>query len=378
MEGKGLYSTYKGIEGPSGFSQKADEHLRKVVWLLHEMDSKFSPHKGVELLQRVSSWLESRLSAADPAKHGWGSGFWNQAIVLRECLEIPLGRQATFPEDLSNIFRGLAIQAIDQEIAVKDRHALAVTLGWLGDSRIVDDLRAHGNPEEHKGYVRISAGRYRYGKENQPLSIKAPFWLTRYPMTHSQFALFVDTGGYRKQEFWSKNGWSWLKKEKIDKPEYWRHPDYCAPNQPVAGVSFWEAEAFATWAGGSLPTEEQWEAAARGPEGYEYPWGGNWEDGICNSFEAGLKTTSAVGIFPRSRSKPFELEDMAGNVWEWCDSKEASFRVFRGGCWGSVAWLCRAAFRSRNVPQYRDFSLGFRVALVPSGGPAGSGKRERT
>jgi formylglycine-generating enzyme required for sulfatase activity len=96
-------------------------------------------------------------------------------------------------------------------------------------------------------------------------------------------------------------------------PVFWRNADFNAPNQPVVGVSWWEAEAFCRWAGVVLPTEQQWEAAARGPAGLVYPWGDDWDSGICNS-ENKLGRTSAVGIFPRDKS-PFGLYDMAGNVW---------------------------------------------------------------
>jgi hypothetical protein len=245
--------------------------------------SKFSPHKGVVLLQGIVELLQPRLPAVDPEMRGEGGAFWNQAVVLGDCLEILLGRKAAVPENLREFLIGVATQAIDQEIPVKDRHTLAVTMGRLGDPRIVDNLLVKSHPDQHRGYVMIPAGKYSYGEKNQPLSIETPFWLSRYPVTNSQFELFIQDGGYRKPEFWSKQGWSWLDSEKVDQPGYWQHPEYSAQNQPVVGVSFWEA-------------------AARGPEGYEYPWGGPWEDGICNSYEAKLRTTSAVGIFPHSSS----------------------------------------------------------------------------
>jgi formylglycine-generating enzyme required for sulfatase activity len=272
----------------------------------------------------------------------------------------------------------VVMQAIEQEITVKDRNTLAKALGRMGDPRIVTDLRAQGHPDGHPGYVNIPAGRYRYGENKQPFPISELFRLSRYPVTNSQYECFIEDGGYQNQKLWSEEGWGWREQEQVSEPEYWRHHDFAAPNQPVVGVSFWEAEAFTTWAGGVLPSERQWEAAARGPRGYEYTWGNTWEDVICNSEEAGLGSTSAVGIFPRSRSRDFGLEDMAGNVWEWCSTKEASGRVFRGGSWDFPSWFCRAAYRFGYEPNYRYFHLGFRVALVPPGKRAGSSKRKRT
>jgi len=163
-----------------------------------------------------------------------------------------------------------------------------------------------------------------------------------------------------------------LSKEKISSPLYWRNQNFNAPNQPVVNVSWYEADAFSRWAGGQLPTEQQWEAAARGPGGGEYPWGNAWEDGICNSREAGLGSPSAVGIFPRSRSVELGLDDMSGNVFEWCADQgaanDASGRVGRGGGWSGDSVSCRAACRRWGGPQNRNVHLGFRVAAVPVGG----------
>jgi formylglycine-generating enzyme required for sulfatase activity len=329
--------------------------------------SKFSPHKGVELLRRMVEWMQPRLPAVDPKRRLEGGAVWNQAMVLGECLEVLLGRKAAVPEDLRASFIRVTMRAIDQEIAVKERHALAVTMGRLGDPRIVVDLRVRSHPDGHPAYVKIPEGQYCYGDNNRPLSIQEPFWLTRYPVTNSQFALFIDDGGYRMREWWSQEGRHWRESAQVEEPLYWRQPDLSAPNQPVVGISFWEAEAFVRWAGGVLSTEEQWEAAARGPMGYEYTWGGKWEAGICNSNEAGLRNTSAVGIFLRSRSKPLGLDDIAGNVWEWCSSIETSRRVIRGGSWGFDGINCRGANRSWKGPGIRNNDLGFRVALVLPG-----------
>jgi formylglycine-generating enzyme required for sulfatase activity len=174
--------------------------------------------------------------------------------------------------------------------------------------------------------------------------------------------------GYENPQWWSTDGRQWLEAENERQPRYWGNGKWNGPSQPVVGVSYWEAEAFAAWAGGRLPSEWEWEAAARGPEGLQYPWGDDWIDEICNTREAGLGVTSPVGIFPRSRSKAFGLEDMAGNVWEWCSdfwSEQDRFvRVVRGGSWGYDSRLARAAYRYVSHPDDRNFVVGFRVVGV--------------
>ena len=77
-----------------------------------------------------------------------------------------------------------------------------------------------------------------------------PFRLGRYPVTNGQYQAFIDDGGYRERRWWSEAGWQWLQEEKVTEPWYWRDRRWNAPNQPVVGVSFWEAEACCAWAGG--------------------------------------------------------------------------------------------------------------------------------
>ena len=134
-------------------------------------------------------------------------------------------------------------------------------------------------------------------------------------------------------------------------------------------MSWWEADAFCRWAGCRLPTERQWEAAARGPQGWAYPWGDQWREGICNSGETDLGVTTPVGIFPGSVSA-CGAHDMAGNVWQWCgdtfdsaraDEPEAG-RVLRGGSWNNLPVNCRSAVRDGVRPDDRDDDNGFRAA----------------
>jgi formylglycine-generating enzyme required for sulfatase activity len=175
--------------------------------------------------------------------------------------------------------------------------------------------------------------------------------------------LFIEDGGYEKKQYWSRGGWQWLEGDEARLPRYWRDARRNCPNQPVVGITYWEAEAFCAWAGGRLPGEREWESAARGPEGYMYPWGNDWQDGICNSAEAGLEVTTPVGLFPKSRSNAFGLEDMAGNVWQWCsDPHERWGRVLRGGSFGSNRPNVRSPARNLTYPTNWWNSLGFRVA----------------
>jgi formylglycine-generating enzyme required for sulfatase activity len=143
------------------------------------------------------------------------------------------------------------------------------------------------------------------------------------------------------------------------------------PELPVTNVNWHEAHAFCAFAGGRLPSEDEWEKAARGTDGREYPWGneldcgranwGNFEnEGPCAGKNPGRP--SKVGSYPQGAS-PYGVDDMAGNVWEWTADKydrDPSRRVVRGGSCCSYFVEPRAANRNAWDPQHRDGDLGFR------------------
>ena len=214
------------------------------------------------------------IGAARPSVCGAGPGYgqgqaWARGIHRRGAGAV-LGPGLPSAETLAEVFRRLAFAAIDDEIELQARQAIGLCLGRLGDPRI----RGLRDP---LAYVEVAAGTYLYGDKKQTV---VPFRLGRYPVTNCQFQDFLEDGGYEKQQWWSDAGWAWLQSEGVTEPARWRDGRWNGPNQPVVGVSFWEAEACSKWAGGRLPQEQEWEAAARGVRGSVYPWGKHWVDGI--------------------------------------------------------------------------------------------------
>ena len=312
---------------------------------------------GLDLLAKFEEGLGRADIKANPSL----------AVFLAEALELCQAKKYQVTDTLAENFRKHCLEAIEDDIEVHARQSLGLCLGRLGDPRI-KDLR------DPAGYIQIPAETYPYGekaKKTENTRIASPFLLARYPVTNSQYQVFMEDKGYEQKNFWSDEGWDWLQQQaSVSEPRLWQDRRWNGPNQPVVGVSYWEAEACCRWAGGRLPKEREWESAARGSKGYEYPWGGEWEDGICNSAEAGLNVTSPVGLFPRSRQASFGLDDMAGNVWEWCDdywdkSGANAPRVLRGGAFDGRSWFLRSSDRYWVVPVNWGRGVGFRCVLAP-------------
>ncbi len=251
------------------------------------------------------------------------------------------------------------------------RAAIGRAMGRLGlDRRPGVGLRADGLPDID--WVKISGPQPFIYQDARHPGLPS-FEIARYPITHAQFQAFIDAGGYRDERW----------RQGLEIPEPWE-PTWDEPNSPRENVSWYEAMAFCRWLSAatgdeiSLPTQVQWERAARGCEGREYPWG-TFESGHMNcrvysddDAEADIGRTSAVGLFPQGATPPPEnVCDLSGNVWEWCldpyhqsvetGGSNNGSRVLRGGAWDSGPGICRAARRGDDSPDDRGNLVGFRV-----------------
>jgi len=243
-------------------------------------------------------------------------------------------------------------------------------------------------------------------KREQPqhtLHLPYSYQIAKYPLTNAQYGLFIEAGGYSKvcRHHWTEAGWRQMIDQRSYKhPFLWRNEDYNLANHPAV-VSWYEAVAYCHWlteqlqvvgelAEGQvirLPTEAEWEKAARGTDGRIYPWGNDEPTPAhANYRETGSGIPSAVGCLPHGAS-PYGCLDMAGNVWEWCATKPDggykpypytlenewsddylagdSPRMMRGGAFFRFSDNLRASVRLRFNPNLNLINPGIRIICVP-------------
>ena len=227
-----------------------------------------------------------------------------------------------------------------------------------------------------------------------------PFSIARAPVSHGEFAAFVDAGGYERREFWSGSGWRWRVQAGATHPVYWipherhgfqlRRFDRMLPlpsNEPIVHVNWFEANAYCAWAGRRLPTEIEWEAAALGePDGDRlaptkrtYPWGEAPPEARRANLDGRSLGCVEVGALPDGDSA-FGCRQMLGNVWEWTadtfrpfpgfrpdayrDYSETGFhrtKVLRGGAWATRSRMLTGRYRNFFSADRRDVIAGFRT-----------------
>ncbi len=165
-------------------------------------------------------------------------------------------------------------------------------------------------------------------------AVKAPTYaMDVYEVTNAQFRKFIDDGGYASDTHWSDAGWQWVQNRERRQPSYWANEAVNQPDQPVVGITWYEAEAYCRWAGKELPTEAQWEKACSGTDDRPYPWGDKplETDGDKMAAKSDKIRTAAVGSAPQTQS-PYGIHDLAGSVLEWTSTgKTGQGFVLRGG-----------------------------------------------
>lgn len=333
-----------------------------------------------------------------PAQRWWERSGWEEAAVLLaglysdDCAPVLRWLEDAQPEvcaqcvlesgaaiaDREALFRELhdawlpRLTDVDREPLPEARAAIGRALGRLGlDDRRGVGLDANGLPEID--WATIPGGEFIY-QDGERRRLDG-FRIARYPVTNAQFRAFLEADdGYRDERWWR------------GLTEPFRHPEqprWDIANNPRETVSWSEAMALCAWLSHKtglavrLPTEWEWERAARGTDGRTYPWGNDYEQGMANISEtfgdAGhhdLGRTSAVGIYPLSVS-PDGVLDLSGNLWEWCLNEFSHperiqtggdmSRVVRGGSWDDDHDIARADHRSRYFHRLRDDYYGFRV-----------------
>ncbi|MCB9150923.1 MAG: SUMF1/EgtB/PvdO family nonheme iron enzyme [Caldilineaceae bacterium] len=331
-----------------------------------------------------------------------------------------VGREAVVQDDdpdggsvyLQRLTGRLVDLVAQTQLTPRERADAGAVLGIMGDPRPGVGLK-NGAPDIE--WCEIAPGPFVMGSDKKVdgdahsdetpqftcTLIQEPYCISRYPITVAQYGAFVAAGGYESERFWTQAGWRWRREEEISGPESYGG-EFETPNHPQVGVSWYEAMAYCAWLSEvsgqevRLPTEAEWERAARGPStgsgpAQIYPWPGDFDAAHCNMSETGIGVTSAVGIFPSGNAK-CGAADMAGNVWEWTQSCYGTWnseklqyedvfnypyviddgrenlnalhdvgRVLRGGAFGSSRGGMRCAYRDLLDPRDRDLGVGLRV-----------------
>jgi len=212
--------------------------------------------------------------------------------------------------------------------------------------------------------VLIPAGKFLYGEENEETELPA-FYIDRYEVSQAEYAQFLryvratgDHSHCRPNEPPNKD----------HKPLNWGRPDITDPRYPVVGIDYWDVWAYAGWVGKRLPTEQEWEKAARGTDGRIYPWGESWDETLCNwgPSPGNQRTLLPVDSMSEGRS-PYGCFHMLGNAAEWTASfvdEARGVHCGRGYCWRIGHMIpYRTTYRMPGKTNLRDEGSGLRCAM---------------
>jgi gamma-glutamyl hercynylcysteine S-oxide synthase len=220
------------------------------------------------------------------------------------------------------------------------------------------------------------------------------FRIGRFPVTNGEYARFVADGGYAEPRWWSEPGWAHRVEAGLERPQFWTADgsrrrfglvEALPADEPVQHVGYFEAEAYAAWAGARLPTEQEWEKACVWDEAAgrrrRWPWGESDPTPAVANLGGTALRPAPVGAYPAGAS-PYGVEQLIGDVWEWTSSGitpwpgfapmlyarytepffGGDYRVLRGGSWAVGGHTIRPSFRNWDLPIRRQIFSGFRLA----------------
>ena len=233
------------------------------------------------------------------------------------------------------------------------------------------------------GYLRMGSPFHPREYPQRTVSV-AEFEFVQTPVTVSQYKDFLDAGGSREELWWDPEAWAWLQgkafgwgRENRSRPDRWRI-QLRRLHHPVVGITWFEAQAYCTWLSAEtkqvvrMPTEEQWEWAARGDDSRPFPWGEEFDLEITNTIEGNRRDTVTAGSLTADIS-PFGVLEMGGNVQEWVASEytplsgeffpSGRLRIARGGSFNDTSYGARTSYRRAYPPGYFYPFLGFRLVV---------------
>ena len=249
-------------------------------------------------------------------------------------------------EERQALVEGLAALVEEGLGEPHERVGLGEVLGLLGDPRLA-------RPGDAAYWIRLVLSR-----------LGTTIEIGRFPVTNAEYQEFVDAGGYDDSKLWTEGGLAWL--ETVDDPWPVRaraesSRPYVVPNQPVVGVTWFEATAFANFHGSRLPRFDERLWVTRGDEKRPYPWGSPFGSGNANTREEVLNRPCAVGLFVNDRT-PEGVRDLAGNVAEWNGDGVGDQMWIHPGAWDQPSMAAWAKARFLEGPDSRWAGLGVRLA----------------
>ena len=316
----------------------------------------------------LAQWEESPEVNIPPSPQPAESSYMTGLVV--KDVTTPRARISPHVEESSASRSSIAMPALSRPATTSLSSSGAPTLGdtWT-------------RPSDGMVVIYVPAGEFQMGSNDgrdneKPVHavVLDGFWLDRTPVTNAQFAVFLNAEGNQEERrvIWLDLHYSRL--ERVGN-QYRSRGSYA--DHPVTGVSWYGATAYAHWAKARLPTEAEWEYAARGPEGRIYPWGDTFEVSRLNCKKTGIGGTAPVGRYANGTSWCGAL-DMAGNVWESVADIYGDYlsgrqvnpmgpaagtkRVLRGGSWRSASDRLRSPIRVRSDADIGDIDIGFRCA----------------